>query len=148
MRICWRSNLSNDVIISVYVNMYVAFCDLLQIWKRVWQWHFLVWNGARFFWEPGVTTHQKFLGAPPGPTNKLSGAWARWQARVWWADQNSNANFPLLDNLRTVIKSLIYFSHFIGILRDELRTRPKAVDHLSKYLKEHYDYTELTELYR
>lgn len=35
-----------------------------------------------------------------------------------------------------------------GILRDELRTRPKAVDHLSKYLKEHFDYTELTELYR
>ena len=28
---CWRSNLSNDVIISVFVNMYVAFCDLLQI---------------------------------------------------------------------------------------------------------------------
>ena len=23
MRICWPSNLSNDVIISVYVNMYV-----------------------------------------------------------------------------------------------------------------------------
>ena len=24
---CWRSHLSNDDIISVFVNMYVAFCD-------------------------------------------------------------------------------------------------------------------------
>ncbi|XP_068731591.1 spermatogenesis-defective protein 39 homolog isoform X1 [Montipora capricornis] len=35
-----------------------------------------------------------------------------------------------------------------GILHDELRTRPQALHHLAKYLKEHYDYTELTELYR
>lgn len=34
------------------------------------------------------------------------------------------------------------------ILHDELTTRPKAVHHLSKYLSEHYDYTQLTELYR
>ena len=54
---------------------------------------------------------------------------------------------PIKTQMQTFLY-LIYFSHFIGILRDELRTRPKAVDHLSKYLKEHYDYTELTELYR
>ncbi|KAJ7384713.1 spermatogenesis-defective protein 39 [Desmophyllum pertusum] len=35
-----------------------------------------------------------------------------------------------------------------GVLHDELRTRPKALDHLCKYLSEHHDYTELTELYR
>jgi len=34
------------------------------------------------------------------------------------------------------------------VLHDELKTRPKAVHHLCKYLSEHYDYTELTELYR
>ncbi|KAL9952813.1 hypothetical protein ACROYT_G040123 [Oculina patagonica] len=34
------------------------------------------------------------------------------------------------------------------VLYDELKTRPKAVHHLCKYLSEHYDYTELTELYR
>ena len=27
----WRSNLGNDNIISVYVNMYVAFSDHLQV---------------------------------------------------------------------------------------------------------------------
>ena len=27
----WRSNLSNDDIISVYVNVYVAFSDHLQV---------------------------------------------------------------------------------------------------------------------
>ena len=27
----WHSNLSNDDIISVYVNMYVAFSDQLQV---------------------------------------------------------------------------------------------------------------------
>ena len=32
---CWRSNLSNDGAISVFVNMYVASCDLLQVWKWV-----------------------------------------------------------------------------------------------------------------
>ena len=48
---CWRFNLSNDYIIFAYVNMYVAFFDLLQVWKRVWifeassengcgKWHF------------------------------------------------------------------------------------------------------------
>jgi len=34
------------------------------------------------------------------------------------------------------------------VLHDEIRTRPEAVNHLCKYLSEHYDYTELTELYR
>lgn len=34
------------------------------------------------------------------------------------------------------------------ILHEVLRTRPKALKHLVKYLKEHFDYTELTELYR
>lgn len=34
------------------------------------------------------------------------------------------------------------------ILHEVLRTRPKALKHLAKYLKEHFDYTELTELYR
>ena len=44
----WRSNLGNDNIISVYVNMYVAFSDhrqvlntgmdfWAQVWKRVWK---------------------------------------------------------------------------------------------------------------
>ena len=28
---CWRSNLSNDGVISVFVNMQVASCDLLQV---------------------------------------------------------------------------------------------------------------------
>ena len=27
----WRSHLSNDDLISVFVNMYVAFCDRLQV---------------------------------------------------------------------------------------------------------------------
>lgn len=34
------------------------------------------------------------------------------------------------------------------ILHEVLRPRPKALKHLAKYLKEHFDYTELTELYR
>ncbi|XP_074631239.1 spermatogenesis-defective protein 39 homolog isoform X2 [Acropora palmata] len=34
------------------------------------------------------------------------------------------------------------------ILHEELRSRPKALKHLAKHLKEHFDYTELTELYR
>lgn len=34
------------------------------------------------------------------------------------------------------------------ILHEVLRTRPTALNHLAKYLKEHFDYTELTELYR
>ena len=29
-------NLSNDHIISVYVNMYRAFCDHLHVWKQAW----------------------------------------------------------------------------------------------------------------
>ena len=29
-------NLSNDDIISVYVNMYGAFCDHLHVWKQAW----------------------------------------------------------------------------------------------------------------
>ena len=44
----WRPNLGNDNIISVYVNMYVAFSDhrqvlntgmdfWAQVWKRVWK---------------------------------------------------------------------------------------------------------------
>ena len=41
---------------------------------------------------------------------------------------------------------LTFFS--LGVLHDEIRTRPEAVNHLCKYLSEHYDYTELTELYR
>ena len=28
---CWPSNLSNDYVISTFVNMYVAFCDLLWV---------------------------------------------------------------------------------------------------------------------
>ena len=32
----WPSNLSNDYVIYTFVNMYVAFCDLLQVWKWVW----------------------------------------------------------------------------------------------------------------
>ena len=28
---CWRSHLTNDDIISVFVNMYIAFCDRLQV---------------------------------------------------------------------------------------------------------------------
>lgn len=46
--------------------------------------------------------------------------------------------------------SLLEGSFFVvvGVLHDELRTRPPALHHLSKFLKEHYDYTELTELYR
>ena len=32
---CWRSHLSNDDIISVFVNMCVAFCDL-QAEKLLW----------------------------------------------------------------------------------------------------------------
>ena len=32
----WSSNLSNDYVIYTFVNMYVAFCDLLQVWKWVW----------------------------------------------------------------------------------------------------------------
>ncbi|XP_067018827.1 spermatogenesis-defective protein 39 homolog isoform X7 [Acropora muricata] len=35
-----------------------------------------------------------------------------------------------------------------GILHEKLRSRPEALKHLAKYLKEHFDYTELTELYR
>ena len=35
MSSCWRSNLSDDDIISAFVNTYVAFCDLLQVWKRM-----------------------------------------------------------------------------------------------------------------
>ena len=31
MSFCWRSNLSDDDIISAFVNTYVAFCDLLQV---------------------------------------------------------------------------------------------------------------------
>ena len=31
----WSSNISNDDKISAYVNMYVAFCDLLHVWKQV-----------------------------------------------------------------------------------------------------------------
>ncbi|XP_067018796.1 spermatogenesis-defective protein 39 homolog isoform X4 [Acropora muricata] len=34
------------------------------------------------------------------------------------------------------------------ILHEKLRSRPEALKHLAKYLKEHFDYTELTELYR
>lgn len=34
------------------------------------------------------------------------------------------------------------------ILLEVLRPRPTALKHLAKYLKEHFDYTELTELYR
>ena len=30
-KFCWPSNLSNDDITSVYVNMYVAFCDLPHV---------------------------------------------------------------------------------------------------------------------
>ena len=33
---CWPSNLSIDYVISTFVNMYVAFCDLLLVWKCVW----------------------------------------------------------------------------------------------------------------
>ena len=32
----WPSNLSNDYVIYTFVIMYVTFCDLLQVWKRVW----------------------------------------------------------------------------------------------------------------
>ena len=28
---CWPSNLGNDYVISTFVNMYVAFCDLLWV---------------------------------------------------------------------------------------------------------------------
>ena len=31
MSFCWRSNLSDDDIISAFINTYVAFCDLLQV---------------------------------------------------------------------------------------------------------------------
>lgn len=34
------------------------------------------------------------------------------------------------------------------ILHEKLRSRPEALKHLAKYLKEHFDHTELTELYR
>ena len=55
---CWRSNFSNDDIISVFVNMHVAFCHFLQVWKLIWilevwsengcgKWHFWVWNRVR-----------------------------------------------------------------------------------------------------
>ena len=33
---CCPSNLSNEYVIYTFVNMYVAFCDLLQVWKWVW----------------------------------------------------------------------------------------------------------------
>ena len=33
---CWPSNLSIDYVIYTFVNMYVAFCDLLLVWKWVW----------------------------------------------------------------------------------------------------------------
>ena len=53
-------NLSNDDIICVYINMYGAFCDHLQVWKQAWilearsengcgKWHLLVSNRVRIW---------------------------------------------------------------------------------------------------
>ena len=72
---------SKDDLISVFVNMYVAFCDRLQVWKLVWildvraengcgKWHLLVWNRARI-WRTGphIPPNPRFLGVqPPPPT--------------------------------------------------------------------------------
>ena len=66
---CWRFILSNDDIIFAYVNMYVAFFDLIQVWKWVWifeatfengfgKWHFLLWNRV-MIWRTGRHTLTK-----------------------------------------------------------------------------------------
>ena len=66
---CWRFNLSNDDIIFAYVNMYVAFFDLLQVWKRVWIfWGQLwkrVWKMTFFCCEIGSWFGE--LGGTPSP---------------------------------------------------------------------------------
>ena len=73
---CWPSNLSNEYVIDTFVNMYVAFCDLLQVWKRVWILEAsceigvvndILWSeiGSEFG-ELGGTPHQEFPGVPAG----------------------------------------------------------------------------------
>ena len=74
---CWRSNLSNDII-SVFVNMYVTFCDILQVWKRVWtlearaengfgRWHFWVWDRVRIWRTGRQIPNKNFQEYPPPP---------------------------------------------------------------------------------
>ena len=71
---------SNDDLISVFVNMYVTFCDRLQVWKLVWilevrsengcgKWHLLVWNRVGI-WRTGphIPPNPRFLGVQPPPT--------------------------------------------------------------------------------
>ena len=90
---CWRSNLSNDII-SVFVNMYVTFCDILQVWKRVWtlearaengfgKWHFWVWDRVRI-WEPGGKSPTRIFGStpPPPPGEKRAGRSGRVKCKT------------------------------------------------------------------
>ena len=60
---------TNDDIISAYVDVYVAFCYLFQVWKLVWSLeadsenrcgkrHFFVWNRIRI-WRTGRDTPTK-----------------------------------------------------------------------------------------
>ena len=81
---CWRSNLSNDDIISVDVNTYVVFCDHPQVWKQVWilearsengceKWHFLVWNRVRI---RRTSLHEPPPPPPRGVALKGTVKWA------------------------------------------------------------------------
>ena len=59
-----RSNLSNDDIIPLYVNMYAAFCDLLHVWKRMWK--MIFWPEMESeFGEPGGTSQPRIPRSTP-----------------------------------------------------------------------------------
>ena len=64
---CWRSNLSNDGVISVFVNMYVASCDLLQVWKWVWILEARSETGVKndIFWSEMGSEFGESGGNPP-----------------------------------------------------------------------------------
>ena len=107
---CWRSNLSNDVIISVYVNIYVAFCDLLQIWKRVWKWHFLVWNGVRFFLRTGRHNPLRIhRSTPRGP-----------QTSFWGRGLAGRPEFgePIKTQMQTFLYLIIWEQLYLTFYRD------------------------------